>query len=315
MDGLNVCVGIDAGSYESKLAYSDELSTRIIARVSGFDLNALREEAEGFFDEPIFSCVCVAAVNTRVKTEGTGFTNIEEITPSEAIIFALEDESRKIVYDFGESSSRIYVIDAHEVLDKVIIEDVCGKIIDKNFADYLSERYSLNAKEANILSEARRIKHVLSIESYAIWREVKIYRDELERIIHFPVKRAARTINKLMRIHKPEKIILTGGSIKIPEVWHVISSVLGTTPEYRGNIIAEGTAAKAREVQRSTRKNKKPDTGAKIRELRAGMLELEERLTRRQKDRVYAMFRQAEGINDAGIIALMENLLREIRNA
>lgn len=313
MDSLNVCVGIDAGSYESKLAYSDELSTRIIARVPGFDLNALREEAEAFFDEPIFSCV--AAVNMRAKTKDTGFTNIDEITQSEAIIFALEDESRKIVYDFGESSSRIYVIDAHEVLDKIIIEDVCGKIINKNFAEYLCERYSLDAKDANILSEAQRIKHALSIEGYAIWRELKIYRDELERIIHFPVKRAARIIHRLMRVHKPEKIILTGGSIKIPEVWHVISAVLGTKPEYRGNIIAEGAASKARDIQRSTRKNKKPDTAVKIRELRNGMLELEERLTRRQKDRVYAMFRQAEGINDAGIIALMENLLREIRNA
>ena len=60
---------------------------------------------------------------------------------------------------------------------------------------------------------------------------------------------------------------------------------------------------------------KRPDNAARLRELRAGMLELEERLTRRQKDRVYAMFRQAEGINDAGIIALMENMIREIRSA
>ena len=45
------------------------------------------------------------------------------------------------------------------------------------------------------------------------------------------------------------------------------------------------------------------------------MIGLEEKLTRRQKDRVYAMFRQAEGINDTGIIALMENLIRDIRNA
>ncbi|MBQ9434289.1 MAG: hypothetical protein IJU26_08750 [Synergistaceae bacterium] len=45
------------------------------------------------------------------------------------------------------------------------------------------------------------------------------------------------------------------------------------------------------------------------------MLAIEDRLTCRQKDRVYALFRQAEGIHDSGIISLMENLIREIKNA
>ncbi len=60
--------------------------------------------------------------------------------------------------------------------------------------------------------------------------------------------------------------------------------------------------------------SRKIDTGAKLRELRAGMLELEDKLTRRQKDRVYSLFRQAEGINDAGIITLMEGLICDIKN-
>ena len=310
MADLSVCVGIDAGRCESKLAYSDELSTRIIARLDGFDLTALREEAEEFFDEPLFSCV--VASDGRVRTEGTGFSDVHVITQSEAVILGLGRDDRCAIYDLGESACRMYVIDGGKVIDSERIDDVCGKVIDENFADYLSERYSFGVSD--VLYESRRIKHALTENKITSWREREIYRYELERVIHFPVKRTARVLQRLVRMHKPEGVILTGGSVKIPEVRRVIADVLGIMPEYRGNLVAEGAAARARELQRDNVRAKRPDNAARLRELRAGMLELEERLTRRQKDRVYAMFRQAEGINDAGIIALMENMLREIRS-
>ena len=63
MADLHVYVGIDAGTKTSKLAYSDNISTRIIASPEGFDINALREEAEIFFDEPVFSCVIAIPEN------------------------------------------------------------------------------------------------------------------------------------------------------------------------------------------------------------------------------------------------------------
>ncbi|MBQ9434288.1 MAG: hypothetical protein IJU26_08745 [Synergistaceae bacterium] len=48
--------------------------------------------------------------------------------------------------------------------------------------------------------------------------------------------------------------------MKIPEVRHVVAEVLGMTPEYRGNLIAEGAAAKARELQKDSQREKLPDT-------------------------------------------------------
>ena len=169
-------------------------------------------------------------------------------------------------------------------------------------------------KDNNILREAKRIKHSLTEYEIASWHEIKIYRYELERVIHFAVKRAARVIQRLVKVHKPEGLILTGGSVKIPEVWRVIAEVSGMTPEYRGSLIAEGAAARARELQRVNRAAKSPDTGARLRELRADVIAIEDKLNRKQKDRVYALFRQSEGINDPGIITLMENLIREIKS-
>lgn len=314
MADLSVCVGIDAGSCESKLAYSDGLGTRIIARLEGFDLTALREEAEAFCEEPVFSCVVSA--DSGVRADGTGFTEVCGIPQSEAVILGLQREGRNIVCDLGESACRIYVVEEHEVIDREEISDFCGKSIDRDFEEYIADRFTLNPKDLNISAETRRIKHALTENYFAVWREVKIFRDELERLIHFPAKRTTRVIQRLCRVHKPEGLILTGGSVKIPEVRRVIAEVLGMTPEYRENLIAEGAAAKAREIQKvSARKlTDKPDTAARLRELRADVLAIEDKLTRRQKDRVYSLFRQAEGINDAGIITLMEGLIRDIKN-
>ena len=312
MADLNVCAGIDAGSSESKLAYADELGTRIIARLEGFDLRALREECEAFFDEPVFSCV--VAGGSRVRADNSGFSDVNVIAQSEAAILGLGRETRNIVCDLGESACRVYVIDGHELTDTETVNDVCGRVFNKNFADYLSERYRLIVKDNNILHEAKRIKHSLTELEIASWHGREIYRYELERVIHFAVKRAARVIQRLVKVHKPEGLILTGGSVKIPEVWRVIAEVSGMTPEYRGSLIAEGAAARARELQRVSRAAKSPDTGARLRELRADVIAIEDKLNRKQKDRVYALFRQSEGINDPGIITLMENLIREIKN-
>ena len=311
MDSLSVCAGIDAGSYESKLAYSDELSTRIIARLEGFNLRGLREECEAFFDEPVFSCVI--AGNSAVRAEGSGFSDVNVIAQSEAAILGLGREGRNIVYDLGASGCRIYALDSHEVCESVTVDDVCGNAFDAQFAEYLAERYGFDKVD---LRDARRIKHELTNTEVTLWHERRIDRYELERIVHFPVKRTARVLQRLCRVYKPEGVILTGGSVKTPEVWNVLAQAAGITPEYRGNLFVEGAALKARELQKGSRPTgRKIDTAAKIRELRAGMLALEDKLTRRQKDRVYALFRQAEGINDAGIIALMEGLIREIKGA
>ena len=312
MADLNVCVGIDAGNYESKLAYSDGLGTRIIARLDGFDLNNLREESEVFFDEPVFSCVVAVPENIKINDyESSGFTNIKIISHQEALIYALDNDSKTVIYDFGDSAIRIYMIDNRKLIDNEIINDMSGKIIDIRFSEYLSERFKLDAEH-----EANRIKHELSEKEITLWHEIKIYREELERLIHFRVKTSARILERFCRIYHPEKIILTGGSIKIPEIFRVISELIDIKPEYRGNIIAEGASFKAKEIQKTSINEKNSvNIIARIREIKSGMIEIEDKLTRKQKDKLYSLFRQAEGMNDPGIILLMENLIREIKNA
>lgn len=314
--GLNVCVGIDAGSSCSKLAYSDSLSTRIIAAVNGADFLTLREDAEIFFDEPVFSCV--VAVNdgmpsrqmSTLKADAmrAGFSGVEMIGSYEAVSLALQNEARTLVCDFGASRCDFAVIEAGEVLENVSV-DVCGGMFDKVFADYLAERRLMKKADDDILREARRLKHILSDDESRLWHNMTIYRDDFTRMIRFPVMRASRTASRLLRVWKPARFVMTGGCAKIPLVREIFRNA-----EIIDGLIVKGASIRGLMLTKQETRKNIADTVSRMRELRAGILSIEDKLTRSQKDRLYVLFRQAEGINDAGIIAMMENLIREIRN-
>ena len=315
---LNVCAGIDAGSSSSKLAYSDNLGTRIIAVSEGFDFLTLREEAEIFFDDMISSCVI--AVNDgltsrqrndfKLRAKEAGFSDSEIITADEAIMTVIDGEKRTIVCDLGASATRMFVIERDGVIDSASV-DVCGNMFDEIFVDYLTERRLLKENDTFILSEAKRIKHILSENESRLWHNMNIMKEDFERLIYFPVKRASHTFNRLRRVMKPERIILTGGCAKIPLVQKFFVSQNSETID---GLIVKGTAIKALGMSKQSVRQNKPDTVTKIREIRAEILRLEDSLTRQQKDRLYILFKQTEGMNDTGMITMMENLLRDLRD-
>ena len=106
-----------------------------------------------------------------------------------------------------------------------------------------------------------------------------------------------------------------------PKAAAVFQPVFNKMREMFGNaeviddVIVKGVSLKAFSLTRQEARKNIADTASRMREIRAEILGIEDRLTRSQKDRLYVMFRQVEGMNDAGMITLMENLIREIRNA
>ena len=316
--GLNVCVGIDKGTNSSKVAMFDEGSAKIIAELENFNPLLLREGAEIYFDEPIFSCVIAVPDNfsRRQKddvifnSKKSGFKNVTLITAHEAIIRILP-YTKILTYDFGASKSDIKIFDNGEVIENEVIEDVCGNEFDKIFSEWLIERFTLNLIDKKILlKKAENIKITLSNTDYITWRDVKIFREDFERLIHFNIKRSLHTVEKLKRIYKPERFILTGGCSNIPEVRKIFKGF-----EIIDNVIAKGATMKAASLSNDT--NEKINTASKIRELRGKLMEVEELLTRKQKDRLYILFRQAEGVStvDPEIINFIENLINDIKKS
>lgn len=325
MADFHVCVGIDAGTRASKLGYSDSLSTRIIAGLEGFDINALREEAEMFFDEPVFSCIiAVPETLSRKQREDVMFSakangfsgEVEIITAHDAIRSTLPDDKNILVCDMGASRTEFVILNRKEVLANESVNDVCGNSFDNSFSEYIADLRLIDAIDANLMREAMRIKRVLSEREIMTWHNREITRDDFERLIYFPVKRLSHVADKFMRIHKPKRIIMTGGTCNIPLVRRIFAGISPEIqPEFDLNLIVKGAALKARSQSKESIRNAKLNMSSKLQELRAGIIELEERLTRNQKDRLYAMFKQVEGFNDSGSIVLMENLIREIKNA
>lgn len=323
MAGFHVRVGIDAGTRTSKLGYTDNLSTRIITSLEGFDINALREEAEVFFDEPVFSCViAIPEGYSRRQREdilfgakSKGFNEIEIITAYDAMRLVIPDDELVLVCDMGASKTDFVILNHNDVLEHESVDDVCGNSFDRNFAEYLAD-LRLTAPDESILREAMRIKRVLSEREIMTWHEREITRYDFEKLIYFPVKRLSHIADKFMRIYKPKRIIMTGGTCNIPLVRRIFAGISPEIqPEFDMNLIVKGAALKAFTLSKESIHTTRTNTASRIQEIRAGIIELEEKLTRSQKDRLYAMFKQAEGFNDSGSIALMENLIREIKNA
>ncbi len=324
MAGSNVCVGIDAGTKSSKLGYSDSLSTRIIASPDGFDINALREEAEVFFDEPVFSCVIAIPESfsrrqredIMFNAKSKGFSgDTELITSHEAMRLILPEDENILICDMGASKTDFVFLNHGDILFSEFLDDVSGDSFDRTFSEYIADLRLIDVDDV-LLREAMRIKHVLSERENLRWHEREITRDDFERLIYFPVKRASHTADKLLRVYKPESFIMTGGVCNVPLVRKIFAGISpDIQPEFDMNIIVKGAAEKARSLSKESRHNAKVNIAAKLQELRAGIIEVEDMLTRSQKDRLYAMFKQTEGMNDSGSMTLMENLIREIKNA
>ncbi|MBQ7578495.1 MAG: Hsp70 family protein [Synergistaceae bacterium] len=304
-------IGIDAGTKYLKAAHSG----RITARLEGFDINALREESEIFLDDIVTACVIAVPENYSksqrneiIKIAGrSGFDDVNIIDSNEALIYS--DTGSALICDFGASKFSMSVIDDNEILDSEIISDLSGNIIDKTFSEWLCERLNLNLIDN---TKAEQIKISLSENESINWRGIEIFREDLERLIHFQIKRAAHTAKKFFRIYKPERVILTGGMCNIKAVTKIFADELNLTPEINHDLIAKGAAIAA--SSDGGKIKSKVDTAQKFKELRGQILIIEELLTRSQKDRLYLLVKQAEGINDAGILEILQNLIQEIKS-
>ena len=330
-DSNALSIGIDAGTRISKAAYSDSHSrtTRIIARIEGFDVNALREESEMKLDDIVTSCVIAIPDEYTARqydelistASRSGFEDVDIISEYEAMNWELNlgTEASALICDFGASRVNFAVIGNDELIDTEVIPDFGGNECDKIFASWLSERFILNLIDEKLLRQrAEQIKFTLSVSDFVTWRGVDILREDFERLIYFPVKRITHHAKKFMRVYRPDKFILAGGMSSVPLIRQLFTEELNLSPEIHADIIAKGAALKAREYsQESVNRgnHNHQEISQRLRELKAEIIELEANLTRSQRDRLYLLFKQAEGINNSGIIELMEGLINELKSA
>ena len=144
--------------------------------------------------------------------------------------------------DFGAGTVDLSVVESDEgvwqVLESVGSDGIGGYDFDLALADWLRERLLLaplpssDSRWRALVMEAERVKVALS-ECLALdWTPLPlggrallpltVRREELERLMRFPIRRLVHIVRRLWERHGPDHLLLVGGSSRIPLLREVL---------------------------------------------------------------------------------------------
>ncbi|MDR1730486.1 MAG: Hsp70 family protein [Synergistaceae bacterium] len=206
--------------------------------------SVLREDAEAFKGEFISSCVlAVPACFTLLQrealsrsAEAAGLHETRIISEPTAAALAFGGEGRFLVLDFGAGTVDVSVVESEDgvwqVLESTGATSVGGYDFDLALAEWLRERLCIAPLSREdpvwrtLVLEAETIKITLSGCRSCSWtppplqgREYppfQIEREELERLMRFSIRRVVHLVNRLWDRYEPERLLLVGGSSRIP---------------------------------------------------------------------------------------------------
>ena len=233
-------------------------------------LKLLREDAEAYLNKFIYSCVITVpayfnslqrfAVTSAAKE--AGFSGEVKILnePTAAALSVGNKEGRYLVLDFGAGTADISVVEKESnvwhVLESVGTKNIGGYDFDVLFAEWIIARAGLrgiieNAEKLHIWNlfrlQAEKIKIALSTcERYELlpfialdnFEPFIIEREDFNRLIRFHIRRIVNWVKILWEAHKPEKLLLVGGSSKIPLLRQVLEREI-IPAEYFGYCMEE----------------------------------------------------------------------------
>ena len=312
----NFSIGIDSGTYKLKAAYFDGSITKLISEAQ--DFNTLREECEIIFDDFVTSCVIAIPdeYNKKqrdeisFKVKSSGFENVSIINSTEAIIPAVNFNGTALIFDLGKVRGYATVINNNSIIERLILNDLSGDYFDKIFSEWLAERFLIDLIDENILKAAEKLKISFSENEFDFFRNKKILREDFIRLIRFQVRKIMRILKRLKDQYKPQKIIFTGSSCKIPFIKETAEIILNSEISFIDSLTAKGAALKANSL--TFNESRKEDLNLKLKKLRYDLISIEEFLNRTQKDRIYSFFNKAE-TGGFEIISILENLISEIK--
>lgn len=285
--------------------------------------------------------------------------------------FFNKDLKRFLIIDSGAGAAKLTVIDLmkepedgaamkYEIIENTCVESVSGGKFDMAVAEWLKnllpDNIDNNINNKNninmpgreqfkfLLSEAERIKISLSASSEMKWifgnSEFIIYRDDIERLIRFQIRELAHTVRRIVLIHRPDKIFLTGGTSNIPIfkniLKEILSDILKNTKHNEKflvfcleDLVSCGTEIYAQHKNKNQIKindakakkhNKNYDYINRLKELKLLLIDIENALNRQQKDRLYLLFQRAENsrledVHNQDLMKLYGGLVKDLSKA
>lgn len=211
---------------------------------------AIREDAEVYFKDFISSCVlavpaCFSIPQREAMVRAANAAGLENacvVAEPTAAALAFGREGRFLVLDFGAGTVDISVVESEggvwQVLESVGTDTIGGYEFDVALAEWLRECLLLERMDNGdtrwqvLLQEAERIKISLSDCWSVNWTppplgdwtppDLTIYREDLERLMRFAIRRLIHTVRRLWNRYTPDHLLLVGGSSRIPLLQEIL---------------------------------------------------------------------------------------------
>ena len=335
-------IGIDVGTTGIRAAYSNDGNVRLVSSRPIADeldipsvLTALREDAETAIEDIVSSCVIALSTKTPSAqrdimlsaANSAGFEEVRLTDGAVAVAAALGREGRLLLLDFG-AKAKLSVVEGGgnewQVLESV--EENCGIGFDTAIADWLKERALLHdmkddaQRRGVLIREAEKVRTALSGCAASRWTtppeacglpELTVEREDIERLIRFPVRSVVHMAYRMWKIHRPDRVFITGGASRTPLLQEAVSLEI---PDNRRIVLGpeETVARGAALLAANSRKegNRRQD----LREIRSMFDGFEGILTRQQQERLNLILSRAgSAYGDPAIIELIEGLARDLK--
>jgi molecular chaperone DnaK (HSP70) len=230
-------------------------------------LSLLREDAEAFLKAFVSSCVLASPAHFSFPERGAlaraarkaGFERVRIVNEPTAAALSAGVSGRFLVMDFGAGTLDMSLVEGDggvfQVLDSEGRRDIGGLDIDRLLAEWLCRNAGVplsrpgDPRASLMMREAENVKIALSGAKRVTWRvpaglagdgrSVDIERAEFESLIYHLMEEILNMVRKMWRKYEPERLLMAGGSSRIPLLRQMLSERVrepdnrgGSSPEY-----------------------------------------------------------------------------------
>jgi len=277
-----------------------------------------------------------------LAAEAAGMTNVRIISEPAAIALAFGREGRFLILDFGANAG-ISVVEGEgrvwQILESVENVKIGGRYFDFTLAEWLRERLQFNHIPEDapcwrvLVQEAETIKIALSSCLAYDWKlhsldnrefpPLRVEREELERMTRFSIKRLTNMLSRLWGKHQPERLLLAGGSSRIPLLMYLLELEREIPRPERLNLCAEEFVAIGAALYASANQEQFLSESAepllatagsqRVRDLKMRLVLVEPSLNQAQRERLHFMVDKLENLeDDAESIEILEGIVKDL---